>query len=61
MADGVKVTLTMQLAAGASVVPHEFDVMANSLLVEATPMPVSGAPPAFTSMTFCGALEVLTI
>ena len=61
MAEGVKVTPSVQLAAGASVVPHEFEVITNSLLFDVTPIPVSGAPPAFTSMTFCGALDVLTI
>lgn len=61
MADGVKVTATTQLAAGASVAPHEFEVMANSPLFDATPIPVRGAPPAFTNITLCDALEVLII
>ncbi len=51
----------MQLAAGASVVLHEFDGMTNSPLFDAMLMPVSGAPPALTSITLCDALDVLII
>ena len=61
IAVGVTVTPSVQLAAGASVELHEFDVMTNSPLCDAMLMPVSGAPPALTNMTFCDALEVLII